>query len=292
MGLLIVSGVSGAGKSQAVKVLEDIGYFCIDNLPPALIPKFLEMCKWSEEKNDKIAVIIDSRGGRIFKDSFQSLNEIEEAGYKYEILFLEANDKVLVKRYKETRRRHPLAPNDRIIVGIEKERQLMESMKKRANYIIDTSKLSVNQLREEILNIFEKGNSFEGLFIEVMSFGFKHGIPNDADMVFDVRFLPNPYYLEDLKPLTGNDKEVQDYVMGFDVSHEFLDKIVEMLDFLIPNYILEGKNQLVVSIGCTGGKHRSVTLANEIYKKFLHNTQGYGIKIEHRDIERDRIRKK
>lgn len=281
MGLLIVSGVSGAGKSQAVKVLEDIGYFCIDNLPPALIPKFLEMCKWSEEKNDKIAVIIDSRGGKIFKDSFQSLNEIEEAGYKYEILFLEANDKVLVKRYKETRRRHPLAPNDRIIVGIEKERQLMESMKKRANYIIDTSKLSVNQLREEILNIFEKGNSFEGLFIEVMSFGFKHGIPNDADMVFDVRFLPNPYYVEDLKEHTGVEDKVKNFVMQFDDTHTFLNKTIDMLEFLIPNYIKEGKSQLVVGIGCTGGKHRSVAIAEEITKRL--NENGHKAKVEHRD---------
>ena len=281
MGLLIVSGVSGAGKSQAVKVLEDIGYFCIDNLPPALIPKFLEMCKWSEEKNDKIAVIIDSRGGKIFKDSFQSLNEIEEAGYKYEILFLEANDKVLVKRYKETRRRHPLAPNDRIIVGIEKERQLMESMKKRANYIIDTSKLSVNQLREEILNIFEKGNSFEGLFIEVMSFGFKHGIPNDADMVFDVRFLPNPYYIEDLKEHTGIEDKVKNYVMQFEDTHKFLEKTMDMLEFLIPNYIKEGKSQLVVGIGCTGGKHRSVAIAEEITNRL--NKNGHKAKVEHRD---------
>jgi len=210
------------------------------------------------------------------------------AGYKYEILFLDASDEVLVKRYKETRRNHPLAQEGRIIEGIVQERKKLLFLKKQADYIIDTSSLLTRELKQELDKIFVQNQDFKNLVITVLSFGFKYGIPNDSDLVFDVRFLPNPYYYEELRALSGNDKEVQDFVMGFEVSHRFLDKLIDMIQFLIPNYVLEGKNQLVISIGCTGGKHRSVTLANRLYERLRENAD-YAVRIEHRDIEKDAI---
>lgn len=292
MHFVIVTGMSGAGKSTALKMLEDAGYFCVDNLPIALVSKFAELTRNPSENLTKFAIGVDVRSGDALEDFEGVLEELSDRHFDYDILFLDASDEVLVKRYKETRRSHPLAQVERVEKGIEREREKLAFLKKQADIILDTTNLLTRELKQEIEKIVVKDETFNNMMVTILSFGFKYGIPNDSDLVFDVRFLPNPYYLEDLRPLTGNDKEIQDYVMGFDVSHEFLEKMVDMLSFLIPNYILEGKNQLVVSIGCTGGKHRSVTLANEIYKKFLHNTQGYGIKIEHRDIERDRIRKK
>ncbi len=292
MHFVIVTGMSGAGKSTALKMLEDAGYFCVDNLPIALVSKFAELTRNPNENFTKFAIGVDVRSGDALEDFEGVLEELSDKHFDYDILFLDASDEVLVKHYKETRRSHPLAQEERVEKGIELERDKLAFLKKQADIILDTTNLLTRELKQEIEKIVIREEHFNNMMVTILSFGFKYGIPTDADLVFDVRFLPNPYYSEELRPLTGNDKEIQEFVMGFDVSHQFLDKIVDMLNFLIPNYILEGKNQLVVSIGCTGGKHRSVTLANEIYKKFLHNTQGYGIKIEHRDIERDQIRKK
>lgn len=289
MRFVIVTGMSGAGKSQAIKFLEDIGFFCVDNLPPSLIPKFAEICFAPNSEINKVALGIDIRGGRLFSDLFSGLSSVKDNGYNYEILFLDASDDVLVKRYKETRRKHPLALEDRINTGIEKERKILNDVKERASYIIDTSNLLTRQLKEEINHIFLEDKKFESLIITVLSFGFKYGIPNDSDLVFDVRFIPNPYYISDMKELTGNDDKVKDYVMKWSESQQFLNKLKDMVEFLIPNYIKEGKNQLVISIGCTGGKHRSVTLANALYNSL--KQCGHRVIIEHRDIDKDSKRK-
>lgn len=289
MRFVIVTGMSGAGKSQAIKFLEDIGFFCVDNLPPALIPKFAEICFAPNSEINKVALGIDIRGGRLFSDLFSGLSSVKDNGYNYEILFLDASDDVLVKRYKETRRKHPLALEDRINTGIEKERKMLNDVKERASYIIDTSNLLTRQLKEEINHIFLEDKKFESLIITVLSFGFKYGIPNDSDLVFDVRFIPNPYYISDMKELTGNDDKVKNYVMKWSESKQFLSKLKDMVEFLIPNYIKEGKNQLVISIGCTGGKHRSVTLANALYNSL--KQCGHRVIIEHRDIDKDSKRK-
>ena len=265
MEFLIITGMSGAGKSLCVKYFEDIGYFCVDNLPPSLIPKFAEICLQGQNKMDKIALIMDIRGGTLFLELFPALESLASYGISYKILFLEASDNVLVKRFKETRRMHPLSPEGRILDGIKEERRILQAVKEKAHYIIDTSNLTPRQLKQEILNLFVEGKPFSGLIINVISFGFKYGVPIDCDLVFDVRFIPNPYYIDTLRDLTGNDEKVSDYVMSFHESTVFLSKLVDMLDFLIPNYVKEGKNQLVIGIGCTGGKHRSVTIANRLY---------------------------
>ncbi|NLK21272.1 MAG: RNase adapter RapZ [Epulopiscium sp.] len=285
MRFIIVTGMSGAGKSTAAKMLEDLGFFCVDNLPPALIPKFAEICSNPGSEIDKVAVGIDTRGGKLFSDLFEGLQALKTKGYNYEILFLDASDAVLVKRFKETRRKHPLIEDERINVGIEKERKILKDVKERADYIIDTSNILTRQLKEELFHIFVEEKPFESLMVTVLSFGFKYGIPNDSDLVFDVRFIPNPFYIPDMRHKTGNNMEVREYVMHWDESREFLSKMVGLVEFLIPNYIKEGKNQLVISIGCTGGKHRSVTLANALYeilKKGNHRTV-----LQHRDIEKD-----
>ena len=262
MRFVIVTGMSGAGRGTSLKILEDAGYFCVDNLPISLIGKFAELIYSSTSEISKVALGLDIRSGKTLDELTSTLEKLTMAGYKYEILFLDASDEVLVKRYKETRRNHPLAQEGRIIEGIVQERKKLLFLKKQADYIIDTSSLLTRELKQELDKIFVQNQDFKNLVITVLSFGFKYGIPNDSDLVFDVRFLPNPYYYEELRALSGNDKEVQDFVMGFEVSHRFLDKLIDMIQFLIPNYVLEGKNQLVISIGCTGGKHRSVTLAN------------------------------
>lgn len=291
MRLVIITGMSGAGKSTALKVLEDAGYFCVDNLPIALITKFADLIFTQSQEISKAALGIDIRSGQALEGLKKVLEEMTAKNYNYEILFLDAADEVLVKRYKETRRSHPLSIASRIERGIGLERERVEFLKEQADYILDTSQLLTRELKIEIEKIFIQDENFKNLFITILSFGFKYGIPQDSDLVFDVRFLPNPYYIEELRHKTGNDKEIQDYVMGFEPAHIFVDKLEEMLRFLIPNYILEGKNQLVVAIGCTGGKHRSVTLANEIYKRLREDGAVYGIKIEHRDIEKDAKRK-
>ena len=271
-------------------MLEDVGYYCVDNLPISLISKFAELTYAPSSEISKVALGVDIRSGQALGELEQVLEGMVVAGFTYEVLFLDAEDEVLVKRYKETRRSHPLSGGGRVDKGIQEERRKLEFLKKQADTIIDTSQLLTRELKAELDKIFVQNQEFKNLVITILSFGFKYGIPSDSDLVFDVRFLPNPYYIDELKPKTGNDKEVQEYVMGFDVSHEFLNKLVEMLKFLIPNYIIEGKNQLVISIGCTGGKHRSVTLANKLYEA-LGNSVEYGLKIEHRDIEKDAVRK-
>nr|WP_330397772.1 RNase adapter RapZ [Lachnoclostridium sp. An169] len=291
MRLVIVTGMSGAGKSTALKMLEDMGYFCVDNLPIPLLPRFVELFDTPDTEIKKTALGIDVRGGQDFAGLKENLEEMDQAGIQYEILFLDANDEVLVKRYKETRRQHPLSGSGRVDTGIAKEREKIAFLKMKATYILDTSKMLTRELRLELEKIFVEGQSFCNLFITVMSFGFKYGIPQDADLVFDVRFLPNPYYIEGLREKTGNDPEVQDYVMDNDKGRIFLEKLKDMVGFLIPNYILEGKNQLVIAIGCTGGKHRSVTLANALYQ-ILEKEESYGVRIEHRDIGKDAITKR
>ena len=285
MRFVIVTGMSGAGKSSALKMLEDVGYFCIDNLPVALLPKLLELLKVPSPEFNKVALGIDIRGGHNFTEMEKLLQDIS-----YEMLFLDSSDTVLVKRYKETRRTHPLAAHGNIWEGLEKERGILQPIKKKADYIIDTSLLLTRELKQELQKIFVDNQEYKNLYLTIVSFGFKYGIPNDADLVFDVRFLPNPYYIEDLRPKTGNEKEVQDYVMQNGKAEEFLRKLRDMIDFLIPQYIAEGKHQLVIAVGCTGGKHRSVTLANELYHYF-ETSNDYGVRIEHRDIAKDALRK-
>lgn len=290
MRFVIVTGMSGAGKSTALKMLEDMGYFCVDNLPIPLLPKFAEMLAAPDTAVNQVALGIDVRSGQAFTGLERYLKELDASGIHYEILFLDAGDDVLLKRYKETRRQHPLGEDGHIDRGIAKEREKIAFLKMQATYILDTSKMLTRELRIELEKIFVEGKDFKNLYITIMSFGFKYGIPQDADLVFDVRFLPNPYYIEELRPKTGNDAEVRDYVMMSDKAQTFLQKLEDMVDFLVPNYILEGKNQLVIAVGCTGGKHRSVTLANALYQ-FLEKRESYGVRIEHRDIGKDAITK-
>ncbi len=289
MHFIIVTGMSGAGRTSAMRILEDDGYFCVDNLPVSLLPTFMQLTEDSSEQIEKVALGLDIRvGEEALRETASVLRELKRTGYQFEILFFEARTPVLVKRYKETRRLHPLARGGRIDSGIEAERELLIELKSSADYIIDTSTLLIRDLKQEMERIFQNGGGSCNFYLTFVSFGFKYGIPTDADLVFDVRFLPNPFYLDDLKPLTGNDAPVYDYVMGFENAKEFLDKLKGMLDFLIPNYMVEGKNQLVIAIGCTGGKHRSVTLTNAIYSEYENSE--YGCKKEHRDIEKDRLR--
>lgn len=290
MRFVIVTGMSGAGKISTLKILEDIGYFCVDNLPIQLLPKFAEMMMQSDTEIQKVALALDIRSGQALNGLEEKLDLLDQAGFDYEILFLEASDDVLIKRYKETRHQHPLGGIGHIATGIVEERKRIKFLKKRATYILDTSKLLIRELKAELEAIFAKGKEFKNLYVTVMSFGFKYGIPQDADIVLDVRFLPNPYYIEELRELTGNDQAVQDYVMDNDRGHEFLDKLNHLVEFLLPNYVQEGKNQLVIAIGCTGGKHRSVTIANALYQ-FVSQSEVYGVRIEHRDIQKDSITK-
>jgi len=284
MDFIIVTGMSGAGKSTALKFLEDLGFFCADNLPPELIPKFAEICFRPGTDIDKVALGVDIRGGRLFDDLFAVLSSGELNDYDYKILFLDASDEVLIKRFKETRRSHPLAKNDLVSVGIEKERVLLSELRSRATYIVDTSYALTRQLREKIVELFVTDKQYRGIMITVVSFGYKFGIPPGCDLVFDVRFLPNPFYIAALKEQTGSDKDVKDYVLGFEESHIFLNKLKDMLEFLIPLYIKEGKNQLVIGIGCTGGKHRSVALANEIAGTL--QSEEHSVIVIHSDIKK------
>ena len=285
MKFVIVTGMSGAGKSTALKMLEDMGYFCVDNLPIALLPKFAELAHAPGSDISQVAVGVDIRNGRSLDEMASVLENLKASGVAYQILYLEASDEVLVKRYKETRRAHPLAKQGRVEDGIRLEREKLLYLKENATYILDTSQLLTRELKKALEQILVEEKNFKNLMITVLSFGFKYGIPNGCDLVFDVRFLPNPYYVDGLKYKTGNDEEVQDFVMDYEISHIFLDKLVDMLNFLIPNYILEGKNQLVIGIGCTGGKHRSVTLANKLFEA-LSDRSEYGVRLEHRDVSR------
>ena len=286
MRFIIVTGLSGAGKSEATNALEDMGYFCVDNLPPKLIKKFAEVSKQSQGSIDKVALVMDIRGGIFFDDLFESLSELSKEQFQYEILFLDTSDEVLVKRFKEKRRSHPLAPGGRVITGIELERQKLREVKDKADVIIDTSKYAIKDLREEMARKFgDKEMPEKQMAITILSFGFKYGIPVDSDLVFDVRFIPNPFYIPELKPFSGNDEPVKNYVMEQTETQTFLQKVNDMFEFLIPNYQKEGKRQLIISIGCTGGRHRSVAIANSIYET-LHSNN-HDVYVEHRDIKED-----
>ncbi len=290
MKCVILTGMSGSGKSTALKMIEDMGYFCVGNLPISLVESVVQLAE-NDPELDKVAINVDVRSGQNIGDLNAILDRLEEQGKSFEMLFLECDDSVIIKRYKETRRIHPLAEGKRVDKGIAMERMLVESIKRRADYIVDTSQLLTRELQAELKKIFASNQAYDNLYITVLSFGFKYGIPTDADLVFDVRFLPNPYYVEELRPLTGLDLPIQEFVKTSPQYHIFLDKLEDMIRFLIPNYISEGKNQLVIGIGCTGGKHRSVTLAEGLHGR-LSAQSSYGLRIEHRDIERDAHRGK
>ena len=292
MRFVIVTGVSGAGKTAALKMLEDMGYFCVDNLPIQLLEKFASLLPEMQSENVRnVALGIDARSGSALDELEVVLDRMKQTGYDYEILFMDAEDSVLVKRYKESRRSHPLARAGRVDEGIRLEREKTKFLRKRADYIIDTSNLLTRELKQEVDRIFVDNQDFCNMMISVLSFGFKYGIPADADLVFDVRFLPNPYYVDELRPLTGLDDRVFNYVMDCDIARTFADKLEDMINFLIPNYVKEGKTNLVIAIGCTGGKHRSVTLARELYSRLSGNTK-YGFRLEHRDAQKDRLVRK
>ena len=283
MRFVVVTGMSGGGKLTAIHFLEDMGYYCVDNLPVRLIDPFMELVSAPGSEINKVVLGLDVRADKSFDNVEQVLSALKKKGYQYEILFMDASDEVLIKRYKETRRAHPVCPTGRVEDGIARERKILEQIKKDADYVIDTSGLLTRVLKEELIRIFVKNEEYNSLMISIMSFGFKNGIPADADLVFDVRFLPNPFYVESLKKLTGNDKAVRDYVMSFPEADQFMDKLTDMISFLIPGYVKEGKNQLVIGIGCTGGQHRSVTIANALAARLRGGD--YGINLYHRDVK-------
>ena len=288
MRFVVVTGMSGGGKSTALKILEDAGFYCVDNLPISLVEKFVELISMPNSEINKVVLGLDVRADQSFEDATKILEHLKEKGDKFEILFMDADVNVLIKRYKETRRVHPLAADGRVEDGVRKEQKALEQIRRNADYVIDTTNLLTRELKEELDRIFVENGEYNSLMVTVMSFGFKHGIPADADLVFDVRFLPNPFYIDDLKKKTGNDKEVQDYVLSFEESNIFLQKLIDMIQFLIPNYVKEGKYRLVIAIGCTGGKHRSVTLANELYRQ-MKDKGNYGLKLYHRDVTQQGI---
>ncbi len=285
MRFIIITGLSGAGKTQVIRCMEDLDYYCIDNMPPLLVGKFAEICQRSSGKIDKVAMVIDIRGGDMFNQMVDEINNLKSLNYEYEILFLDAGDETLIKRYKETRRVHPLSKDGTSLAeSIKKERLALEGIKNKADHIIDTSNYKASQLKNVVYELFESDR--RGLVINVTSFGFKYGIAVDGDLIFDVRFLPNPFYEESLKKHTGLEPCVQDYVLSFEQTNVFIEKLKDMTEYLIPYYIEEGKAQLVVGIGCTGGQHRSVTVAVKLYEYL--KEKGYNVVISHRDIEKNR----
>lgn len=282
---IIITGLSGAGKTQAAHFFEDLGFYCVDNLPPTLIPRFAELCNQARGKLRRVALVVDIRGGDFFAHLFSALAELEKSGFDYRIMYLDASDEVLVCRFKETRRRHPLAPSGLVLEGIKKERQLLEELKNRSHHIIDTTGLSTAQLKEEIRNVFSASSLFdEEMPITIITFGYKYGLPLDTDLVFDVRFLPNPYYIESLRYLTGHNEGVRDYVLRWSAAEEFLKRVTELLLFLFPHYQREGKTNLLVGIGCTGGRHRSVVVAHELAHRLRQRCKN--VVVEHRDCAR------
>ena len=285
MKTIIVTGLSGSGKSEAMNIFEDMGYYCIDNMPPSLIMKFRELGNQNLDYIEKVAFGIDIRGYRFFED-FHAIEQLLESAQHddIDILFLEAKEEVLVRRYKMSRRSHPLARSQNILEGIREEKKKMKPLRQRADHIIDTGSITTRQLKEKLIQLYQNTEEKQKINLIVNSFGFKHGIPIDSDLVFDVRFLPNPYYVESLKTKTGNEPEVQEYVMNSEESHQFMVYLKQMIDFLIPNYIKEGKTQLLISIGCTGGKHRSVTVANKLYEYL--EQKGYRVFRHHRDADK------
>ena len=282
--LLIVTGMSGAGKSSALHALEDLDFFCVDNLPPALLPQFTKLLNEEPQHIRRAAICVDVRGGEYFYSIFAALEQLDKQDVRYEILFLDASDEALVRRFKESRRPHPLLPNGRLLEGIEKERSKTSFLKGRANHILDTSDLTPHQLVETVQKLFMHPEEKSQLLVHIVSFGFKFGLPLDADLLFDVRFMPNPYWVEDLREFTGLHASVIDYVMKWPVSRMFLNKLVDLMDFLLPNYKLEGKNQLVIAIGCTGGRHRSVTVAEKLADEL--RLRGYTVDVSHRDVKK------
>lgn len=284
MEFLVISGMSGAGKTEAVRYMEDMGYYCMDNVPPVLLPQIAELCSHSEKNIEKVAVVVDIRGIGFFENLFFGLESLARMAIDVKVLFLEASDAILISRYKEHRRPHPLSPEGMISEGISVERKMLENIKQNSDYIIDTSTMSKNELKSELKRIFGEGEDINNLTIAISSFGFKHGILTDADLVFDVRFITNPYYIEELRPLTGKDEKVKDFVLNNQVTKEFFGKVVPLIKFLIPHYVKEGKTQLIVGIGCTGGKHRSVAIAERL-KEVLEDF-GERVTIAHRDVDR------
>ncbi len=282
---VIITGLSGAGKSNAMKVFEDLGFFCVDNLPPALLPKFAELCLQSEGRVRRAALAIDVRGGEFFNDLFSSLAYLESMGLDYEILFLDAADDVLVRRFEETRRKHPLAQSGGVLEGIQAERLRLQTVKEKADMIVDTSTLSVRELRNTIVNSFVRAAELVTLSITILSFGYKYGIPLDADLVFDVRFLPNPHYDETLRALPGDSPQIRSFVLGAPATQEFMRHLTQMIDYLLPQYVEEGKAHLTLALGCTGGKHRSVVLADELAAYLSRG--GYRVTVRHRDIGKE-----
>ncbi|MBI2487663.1 MAG: RNase adapter RapZ [Deltaproteobacteria bacterium] len=279
--IVILSGISGSGKSTAVKALEDLGYFCLDNLPPTLIATFIELSKDSAEHITKIGIVMDIREGVFFERVPEVIEELKKKGNSVELLFLESSDEVLVKRYKETRRKHPLSADGNILEGISKEREILTRVKNIADHVIDTSSFNVHQLREIVQDLFGK-TAPRKISLNFLSFGYKYGFPYDADLVLDVRFLPSPHFIESLKDLNGLDKEVRNFVLEHEDTTEFIEKVVDFLGFLIPRYEKEGKSYLTVAIGCTGGKHRSVVIANEVEERFKKLSPN----VWHRDISK------
>lgn len=286
MKLLVITGLSGAGKTQALQSLEDQGYYCIDNLPPTFIVKFVELCAQSQGKVSKAAIVCDLRGGEFFTSLTEALRDLEKEGFHYEILFLEASDETLIRRYKESRRRHPLSPQGRILEGIYEERKQLEELRGQAHNIIDTSNLLSQQLRRRIIELYGEEQGPGQLAVSVISFGFKYGIPLDADLVIDVRFLPNPFYVEDLRPLTGEHPLVQKYIFDNPVAQEFVKRYLNLLEYILPYYVKEGKSHLVIGVGCTGGQHRSVAIAERV-GSFL-KEQHFTMSVKHRDAARNR----
>lgn len=284
MKITIVTGMSGSGKTRAIRYLEDMGYFCIDNMPPVLIPKFTEMLTIANGKFNNVAIVVDIRVGDMINQLVEQVLSLRKNNYDVKLLFLNADDETLVKRYKETRRSHPLDNSKGLLASIEQERQILSKLLTEADYVIDTTGLKSNDLPEKLKEIFssKSSNDFE---VNIMSFGFKYGMPLDADLVFDVRCFPNPFYIAELKPKTGNDREVREYVMSFPEAEEFVKKLTEMLDFLIPLYVEEGKSSVTIAMGCTGGKHRSVTMANKLGEHF--GRSEYEVNVNHRDIGRE-----
>ncbi|OGE22680.1 MAG: RNase adaptor protein RapZ [Candidatus Dadabacteria bacterium RIFCSPHIGHO2_12_FULL_53_21] len=267
--LVIISGVSGSGKSTAMNVLEDLGYYCIDNLPMMLLPKFIELCENSQGDINKIALVVDIREGVFFKGAPEVIKDLKEKGHPIDVIFLDSSDTALVRRYKETRRKHPLSVNGNILEGISKEREMLKDLKELSSYSIDTSDFNVHELKELIKSKFDKSHS-QKLLVNILSFGYKHGHPYDADMVFDVRFLPNPFFVEELKELNGLDDEIVEFVLSKEVTKEYFKKLTEFLEFLIPRYEKEGKSYLTIAVGCTGGKHRSVVITKKLSEHFKH----------------------
>lgn len=284
MQLVIITGMSGAGKSEAIRSFEDLGYFCVDNLPPALIPKFAELCSHSEGKASKAALVSDIRGGKFFDNLFDALAELERQGISYEILFLEASDAALVRRFKETRRRHPLAPDGDLLEAIAEERRRLEEIRGRAHRIVDTTTMTPRELRQKIEAAYSDAEG-SAIAVTVVTFGFKYGVPLDADMLFDVRFLPNPHYVEKLRKLTGKDEAVADYVFRWPVTQRYTEKLLDMVGFLMPQFVAEGKTHLVLAVGCTGGKHRSVAIGEKL-GQFVREL-GYRVRVHHRDIRKE-----